>query len=210
VLYTDGLVEARKDILEGTEALMRHAHSLALVPAEMLVTGLVRRALAEGDRRDDSLALVLRRSPSVQRASWDVKPDPVEIRVVRREFATWLGHRGLAGEALEDLELVAAELMSNAARAARTSLSLRSTVEPGAVMLEVEDDGEGRADLDTLGGPSPSIDADDGRGLFIVRALSDDVRILSTYEGTVVRCVRALDPAVRPQGHRLDGASMEV
>jgi len=35
----------------------------------------------------------------------------------------------------------------------------------------------------------PLVDSEDGRGLFLVKALSEDVSILSTSAGTVVRCV---------------------
>ena len=63
VLYTDGLVEARKDIVEGLEALAGHARAVAHLPAQRFAQALVDRALAGAERRDDSLALVLRRTP---------------------------------------------------------------------------------------------------------------------------------------------------
>lgn len=64
VLYTDGLVEARKDILAGTESLLRHASEVAHLPTGRYADELVSRSLAGADRRDDSLALVVRRSTS--------------------------------------------------------------------------------------------------------------------------------------------------
>jgi PAS domain S-box-containing protein len=63
VLYTDGLVEARKNILDGMDALVRHAAEVAELPAGELARELVARALAGADRRDGTLALVLRRDP---------------------------------------------------------------------------------------------------------------------------------------------------
>jgi PAS domain S-box-containing protein len=63
VLYTDGLVEARKDIVEGLAALAGHARDVAHLPAQRFAEALVDRALAGAERRDDSLALVLRRTP---------------------------------------------------------------------------------------------------------------------------------------------------
>ena len=63
VLYTDGLVEARKDIVEGLHALAGHARDVAHLPAQRFAEALVERALAGAERRDDSLALVLRRVP---------------------------------------------------------------------------------------------------------------------------------------------------
>jgi PAS domain S-box-containing protein len=64
LLYTDGLVEARKDILDGMEELARHAREVVQLPADALAAELVERALAGADRRDDTLALVLRRDPA--------------------------------------------------------------------------------------------------------------------------------------------------
>jgi len=62
VLYTDGLIEARKDILEGMEELVRHAGEVSHLPAGQYANELVERALAGAERRDDSLALVIRRT----------------------------------------------------------------------------------------------------------------------------------------------------
>jgi PAS domain S-box-containing protein len=63
LLYTDGLIEARKDILEGMEDLLGHASEVAHLGARAMAAELVDRALAGADRRDDTLALVLRRDP---------------------------------------------------------------------------------------------------------------------------------------------------
>jgi PAS domain S-box-containing protein len=77
VLYTDGLVEARKDIIEGLEALAVHARDVAHLPAQRFAQALVDRALAGAERRDDSLALVLRRTPV---PALPVQPRPAEAR----------------------------------------------------------------------------------------------------------------------------------
>ena len=63
VLYTDGLIEARKNLVEGLEELQQHAHDLSRSSAAALADGLVKRVLAGAVRRDDTLALVLRRRP---------------------------------------------------------------------------------------------------------------------------------------------------
>lgn len=63
VLYTDGLIEARKNLVEGLQQLEEHAHDLSRSSAAGLAEGLVSRVLAGAVRRDDTLALVLRRDP---------------------------------------------------------------------------------------------------------------------------------------------------
>lgn len=197
VLYTDGLVEARRDILEGTEALMRAAHELREAPADDLAAGLVRRALAEGDRRDDSLALVLRRAP-VLRETWRIPPDRGHAHEVRRALMRWLADHHVGPEYVTDVAVMASELLTNAVVAARSAVQMRVRLDPaGMIEIEVEDDGPGRPDIEHLGGDAPPADADVGRGLYIVRSLSDRFDALSTFEGTVVRAVKELRPRAR-------------
>ena len=69
VLYTDGLIEARKNVLEGMDSLIRHAGEVCPLPAEEYARELVERALAGAERRDDSLALVIRRTHARARIS---------------------------------------------------------------------------------------------------------------------------------------------
>ncbi len=53
-------------------------------------------------------------------------------------------------------------------------------------------DGPGDTHLEELGGHLPITESEHGRGLFLVRALSDKVSMMSTAEGTVVHCVLAV------------------
>lgn len=190
VLYTDGLIEARKNVIEGMDALIRHAGDVAQLPAAQFADELVKRSLKGAHRRDDSLALVLRRTRTdvtPERMSWDVAPgDPVEMRAARQGLQDWLGeHQSHADDAV----LVAAELMANAVMAARSTVILSAAMHGDRIVLEVSDDGSGDPDLDELGQRLPVVDSEEGRGLYLVRALSEDVAMVSTGGGTVVRCV---------------------
>jgi PAS domain S-box-containing protein len=198
VLYTDGLIEARKDILEGMDALVRHASDVSQLPAAQFADQLVDRALAGADRRDDTLALVLRRTrvtvhPDTLRLR--VEPgDRAGIRAARRGLHEWLHGQGADSD---DPVLVAAELLANAAVAARFGAVLTAAMDGDHVVLEVSDDGPG-TDMEGRGRLLPHQDSEGGRGLFLVRALSDDVTTLSIDGGTVVRCrvrVRATTPS---------------
>lgn len=196
LLYTDGLVEARKDILEGTEALIAHARTLSGQPAEQLATRLVDLSLAGADRRDDSLALVLRRAPGETRTRWAVEPVPEGVTHARAALRSWLATQDVDGGVAAALQLAASELLTNAITAARTKVDLRAWIDEDAVSIEVEDDGAGRPDLDRLGLQLPPPDADVGRGLFIARAMCDELSALSTFEGTVVRVVKQIGSSV--------------
>lgn len=192
ILYTDGLIEAGKDILAGEEALMRHARALIDESAADMARGLLDRSLSAGARRDDSVAVVVRRSPAEERKAWRLEPDADRIGAVRSELRDWLSGRGVTTDELDDVSMIATELLSNGIRAARTSVSLRASLAHGEMHIEVEDDGPGDPSLDEIGRSLPDDYSPGGRGLFVVRALSDDVRTLSTSEGTIVTSIRRL------------------
>ncbi|HWL38556.1 MAG TPA: SpoIIE family protein phosphatase [Frankiaceae bacterium] len=199
VLYTDGLVEAGKDILAGMDALVRHAADVAHLPASDLAAELVRRALEGAARRDDTLALVLRRLPvpaAERTRTWTVSPSVSAVSVTRRAVEEWLGGHGVA---CDDALLTVSELLANAVRYARTSATVTVSVEGPSVVVEVSDDGPGVADLESRGTALPAADADSGRGLYLVRAVASDVTTLSTSEGSVIRAVVPLPvPAPLP------------
>lgn len=198
VLYTDGLVEARKDLLEGMDTLVRHAGALGSLPADQLAAGLLDRSLAGAARRDDSLVLALRRVPvSAVPGSmrWSTPPDARRVASIRRELRSWLTGRSVTAEAVDELVVVAGELLANAVAAARSTVQLRAAGGGDRVVLEVEDDGRGHERLGSLGHSLPTDAAERGRGLFLVRQLVDDMAVLSTSEGSVVTVTRVLQPA---------------
>ena len=190
LLYTDGLIEARKDVISGMSSLMRHAGDVAHLPAAQFADELVKRSLQGAERRDDSLALVLRRTPTTvapEAMSWEVTPgNAVALGEARRGLGDWLSsHRCNADDAV----LVASELMANAVMAASSAVVLTAAMQGEDLILEVSDDGRGGERLEELGQRLPAADSEQGRGLFLVRALSDDLSIVTTRTGTVARCV---------------------
>lgn len=190
LLYTDGLIEARKDVISGMASLMRHAGDVAHLSAAQFADELVKRSLQGADRRDDSLALVLRRTPTTvvpESMSWQVAPgSAVALGEARRGLGSWLdSHRCNADDAV----LVASELMANAVMAAPSAVVLTAAMQGEQLILEVSDDGLGGEHLDELGQRLPAADSEEGRGLFLVRALSDDLSIVTSSTGTVARCV---------------------
>jgi len=200
VLYTDGLIEAGKDIISGMESLISAGRQVADYPAEHLARALVDRALAGGDRRDDTLALVLRRrvAPTTARR---LSLAPFEHRflannaavvLARHLLGDWLEHQPVDADATGDILLLANELCTNAVSAApEGSVVLRAAVQDDAVLVEVEDEGGAPPSFpsDYDAGPPDAL-AESGRGLFLVKALSDEVAV-EVHDGrTVVRCVK--------------------
>jgi len=199
VLYTDGLIEASKDILIGLERITAAAAETAKYPAPHLARALVERSLSGAMRRDDSLALVLRRRipPGVERGAplgafeYRFSPSLAAVPLTRHLFADWMEHLNLDDSERGDLLLVASELCSNAVRHASGqpgALALRAWADADALVIEVEDDGPGMELSRRV--EDPDLDAEQGRGLYVVRALVDDLSVHRDGERTVIRAVR--------------------
>ncbi|MGI8794466.1 MAG: ATP-binding SpoIIE family protein phosphatase, partial [Acidimicrobiales bacterium] len=124
ILYTDGLIEAKKDIVQGLARLSSAALATADYPANAMARALVDRQLEDALRTDDSLALIVRRrlpppangqrtlAPLVHKFS----PTAAAVPVARHFLADWLGHLPIDADAIDGLLLVASELAANAVR----------------------------------------------------------------------------------------------
>ena len=87
---------------------------------------------------------------------------------VDREFAArYLEHHGIAAEVPE---------------------AMRAWADGDALVVEVEDDGAGMELSHRM--EDPDLDAEQGRGMYVVRALTDDLTVRRVKERTVVRAVR--------------------
>lgn len=201
VLYTDGLIEATKDIVQGLRDLSAAAAATATYPATALARALVERQLADAARHDDSLALVLRRrSPAPDQPSQPLapfrhrfSPQSAAVPLARHLLQDWLERVPVEPLAVDSLLLAVSELCSNAVRhasGAPASICVRAWAEGGDVHVEVSDDGGSLQWSDQRAEELPDPEAEQGRGLFLVRELVDDV-VTSVLEGrSVVEVVR--------------------
>jgi anti-sigma regulatory factor (Ser/Thr protein kinase) len=173
----------------GTAELVRHAGEVAGLGAQELADSLVERALAGAERRDDSLALVVRRTAPARSAwhmSWSMLTDDREaVCDARHELEAWLAGSDVdAAEAV----LVAGELLANAAVAGGSSVTLSARRHDRGLVLVCSDDGVGGSHVAGLGYEAPEWDDEHGRGLFLIRLLCEDVQIDSTPSGTSISC----------------------
>lgn len=198
VMYTDGVIEATRDVLRGFDDLKSAALEVAAYPARFLARALVERALAGANRRDDSLALVLRHRvltaparPVIGPFHYRFSPSTATVPLARHLLADWLDYQPVDPAFRDDLLFVATELCTNAVRAASgepLSVELRASIEGDAVSIEVEDDGEGFVLSDRIQPPEP--EAETGRGLFLVQALMDDVDVERRGLVTIIRSTK--------------------
>jgi PAS domain S-box-containing protein len=192
VLYTDGIVEAHRDILQGISALSANAAQTREHHVDDLARILVERSLEGAARRDDSLALVVRHCgiglvEAGERFCYRSRPETIAVADVRHKFASWLQDQPEASVLAEDLSVVMSELAANSARLAESFFEVRASLFEGGVVLEVEDDGAGFDYRATVA--SPSVEAESGRGLLIVRAMVDDLTVRRTARGCIARVI---------------------
>ncbi len=93
---------------------------------------------------------------------------------------------GLSSQRVTDLVLIANELTSNVVRHGGGTGSLRLWHDDTTIYCEVADRGAGIADPEHAGLLRSRPDAVTGRGLWMIRQLSDEVKISSGPAGTTV------------------------
>jgi serine phosphatase RsbU (regulator of sigma subunit)/anti-sigma regulatory factor (Ser/Thr protein kinase)/anti-anti-sigma regulatory factor len=210
VLYTDGLVERRGEVLDtGLGRLAEAAGRRTGLGPDALVAGLAEAVLPDAEGPVDDVALlVVRAIPAPLTGSLPAAPE--SMRLLRRAVADWEAAAGLPDEVVDDLELALGEAAANAAEHAYPQgggvfeYSV-SRADDGAIEVRVRDHGQWR--------PVPEDNGFRGHGLRVIRELVDDLRIDrggSADEGgeggvgggTEVRfrlSFRAPDPAAAPR-----------
>jgi PAS domain S-box-containing protein len=189
LLYTDGLVERRGEVIDAGQArLARTAAAVRDLPPEELVSALD-AALAEGVLGDtaqpDDVALVaVRLVPAPLHGR--LPAQPAQLRMMRRAVEAWAATAGLSDDVLDDLQYTLGEAAANAVehayepgRAGEFAYAVEYLpgVE-GGVAVEVHDEGRWR--------PVPGDPGHRGRGLQVLEALGHDVRIERGHGGTTV------------------------
>jgi len=144
----------------------------------------------------------------VRRRSHDGQPDfeisvasvPDSIPVVEAFVEEKLKERVPSEDDRDSIAIALTEVVSNAIyhgnkQDPQKKVSVRGWIEAGKVRLEVQDEGEG-FDPNSLGNPldPENLMKDSGRGIFILKALMDEVHFDFSRGGTVVTLVKLLSP----------------
>ncbi|QJY48265.1 SpoIIE family protein phosphatase [Pseudonocardia broussonetiae] len=181
ILYTDGLVERRTEIVDvGFARLASAGADHATSPVEELVPAILHAALDGSGPADDVALIVARLRPPVLAGRGPARPD--QLAVVRRDVAAWITAAALPEEVGDDLQLALGEALANSVEHAyrdrapgeyRYRLDQRAD---GSVEAEVTDEGDWR--------PPPADPGYRGRGLMVIDRLAQDVVVEHSGEGT--------------------------
>jgi len=122
-------------------------------------------------------------------------PDNEALAGMRRELGEWLARRATPARVVDELVLAADELCANAIEAAAGGMvSLEARGDGSAVHLAVSNAGHAPSGLSRADDPDQDGDGlrERGRGLTIVRAVTDSFAIVNVDGHTVARVGRRL------------------
>src|SRR6202522_3636255 len=195
VLYTDGLVENKgQDISDGLARLQGiFGPGSPTRPLEDLCKAALDGVYSDHQRDDIALLIArLRRLPQENYASWTYSPKLTSVREARLAIAEPMKRWGLE-DLIPTTELLVSELVTNAVKYSRGDVTLR-LVNERALVCEVLDNSAALPRLRQANG-----DDENGRGLQVVRQLSQRWGARRTPAGKVVWCEQPLPGGPGPE-----------
>jgi len=212
VFYTDGLVEAERDIIAGQKRLAA-AIRRAQIPKHPNPARALYDAMLEDGSDDDVVVLTMRLDAPTEGSSsmalsshtrrWVFDSSDAETAsTARHAFVRALEEGGAAGEELYAGELVFGELLGNVVRYAPGPIEITFDWSGAAPVLHVLDRGSGFMLVPRL--PTDLL-SERGRGLFIVWSLSEDFNVTKRFDGgSHARAVLAVRRSARAERSRAD------
>jgi anti-sigma regulatory factor (Ser/Thr protein kinase) len=174
VLYTDGLIEATRDVLEGERRLELALRDPAL-PQRDRAAQFLRDAVLGDAPRDDVAIMVINVDAAVPVQRWRFDPRWSDVASrVRGELCASLERTPLACACAIDVELVFAELVGNALRHSPGTVELILEGHGDRIVLHLLDKGPGFEFSPRL--PS-DLYSEFGRGLFLIASFATDFTV---------------------------------
>jgi anti-anti-sigma factor len=193
VLYTDGLIEARRDPTGGLAALRAAVAQQWGGRPSSAAQAILEKVGADG-ATDDMVVLTVTMAPlPIERLDLVVPAEPDSLRLVRQALARLSRALALDESRTFALTVAVGEAVNNAIEhaygAATGPVAVRVWPEGEMLRVEVADQGRWRPPRDGNRG---------GRGLVVMRALAEAVEFIPTDHGTTVRF--ALTMSDTPRG----------
>jgi anti-sigma regulatory factor (Ser/Thr protein kinase) len=181
VLYTDGLIECKRDIVAGEADFIAMLETLAR-EGRLSAQELHDRIVGDGPL-DDCATLMLNRadSPNARRERYVFSALPSFARIARDAIRHFALRRGISESATFDILIASGEGVANAiehgSQQSDATFTIEIAHEDGRLVLDIANIGHWRASA-----------ADDsrGRGLSIMRAYASTLQVSSNSEHTRV------------------------
>jgi serine phosphatase RsbU (regulator of sigma subunit)/anti-sigma regulatory factor (Ser/Thr protein kinase) len=185
VLYTDGLIENSRDVVEGEQRLAEVLALPGLASRPDCAQAIVDAVFADRGNADDVAVLAIAVADAAEESfAFDFSAVPLGVPLMRRELARFAENQGLHSDGCFALLTAAGEAAANAVEHAYGDATgivrVRSYREDDSLVVAVRDEGRWKSgDLD--------LRDERGRGLRIMRALMDRVEIRRSQADTTVR-----------------------
>ncbi len=192
VLYTDGIIEVHRDYFKGIDDFTGAVRAESRGTSQNIAESIQRRILARTQPRDDCALMFLgvtALGPAPlerQSRTWtiDVREESAARRL-KRALLWHLGEIASNGSDFSAVELIVSELLGNVLRHAPGDAEVTLAYNNGSAMLHVCDTGAAFQ----LRNGVPDIYAEGGRGLFLVRSFSRDMKVERLQNGNRVTVV---------------------
>jgi serine phosphatase RsbU (regulator of sigma subunit)/CheY-like chemotaxis protein/anti-sigma regulatory factor (Ser/Thr protein kinase) len=196
LLFTDGLVERRRESINTGFDRLRDAFTNAPADVEELCDYILERTVTEQASHDDIAVLAVRvLGPPLGALQLSLPAKATSVPLVRHRLRVWLNENvpELDTVARGDLEVAWSEACTNVIRHAYgpgdATFDASAAREGNAVSLQVRDTGQWRPPRGQHG----------GRGIALMRELCDEVRVDRRSEGTTVTMLRSFGDSPAPK-----------
>ncbi len=190
LLYTDGLVERRREVIDVGLDRAASALKIANTTSPRWCEALIDSCLEPSEQHDDVAVLGAELTDSVTSLKIEYPPNDPQLNSARRTMRDWLAALGLARADIDDLLLAMGEGISN-------SLQYASHLSTEPIVVQITLRAAGKLDVSIedhgtwIDRPN-SEPSEGGRGLTIIYAIMDSVEIDRTIYGTTLRMSRQL------------------
>jgi serine phosphatase RsbU (regulator of sigma subunit)/CheY-like chemotaxis protein/anti-sigma regulatory factor (Ser/Thr protein kinase) len=196
LLFTDGLVERRRESINTGFDRLRDAFTNAPADVEELCDYILERTVTEQASHDDIAVLAVRvLGPPLGALQLSLPAKATSVPLVRHRLRVWLNENvpELDTVARGDLEVAWSEACTNVIRHAYgpgdATFDASAAREGNAISLQVRDTGQWRPPRGQHG----------GRGIALMRELCDEVRVDRRSEGTTVTMLRSFGDSPAPK-----------
>ncbi|MGH2372674.1 MAG: SpoIIE family protein phosphatase [bacterium] len=190
IAYTDGLIEASRDVLEGERRLQEAAVATATEPPGHATEMLLARVLDGGSPQDDIALLVVDSLPVDAPLFFSLRAAPANLRRIRRVVRAYAERMGISAERVEDVVMAVGEaalnVVEHAYQGRQGALTIQGERQGDRLMISVRDAGRWR----------PPVDRGRGRGTRIMKGFTESTNTHTGPQGTVVEMTWVLDQRV--------------